>query len=62
MVTVVEVTDLFEAGGLEPVGFVDDEQFCVPAVLGFGVDVGVDVAVLGSDDYQGTVAAFSSRN
>ncbi|WP_365342822.1 MFS transporter [uncultured Microbacterium sp.] len=42
--------DPFKGGRLEPVGFVNDEQFCVPAVLGFGVDVGVDVAVLGVVD------------
>lgn len=39
-VAVVEVADLFKSGGLEPVGFVDDEQFGVSAVLGFGVNVG----------------------
>ncbi len=47
MVAVVKIADLFEASGFEPVGFVDDEQFGVPAVLGFGVDVGVDVTVPG---------------
>jgi hypothetical protein len=47
VVAVVEIADLFEAGGFEAVGFVDDKQFCVPAVLGFGMDVGVDVTVPG---------------
>lgn len=47
VVAVVEIADLFEAGGFEAAGFVDDKQFCVPAVLGFGMDVGVDVTVPG---------------
>ncbi|MGY4543302.1 hypothetical protein ACVWY0_003235 [Arthrobacter sp. UYNi723] len=44
---VVEVADLLEAGGLEPVGFVDDEWIGLPAVLGFGVNVWVDAPVFG---------------
>ena len=61
-VAVVEVADLFESGGLlEPVGFVDDEQLGVPAVLGFGVNVGVNVAVLGVVDCPGDVLAGAGQ-
>lgn len=60
-VAVVEVADLFESGGFEPVGFVDDEQLGVPAVLGFGVNVGVDVAVLGVVDCPGDVLAGAGQ-
>ena len=52
-VAVVEVADLFEPGGFESVGFVDDEQFGVPAVLGLGVNERINVAVLGVVDGPG---------
>ena len=42
---VVVVADLFESGGLEPVGLVDDEQLGEPGGSGLGVDEGVDLAV-----------------
>jgi hypothetical protein len=60
-VAVVEVADLFKSGGLEPVSFIDDEQFGFPAVLGFGVNVWIDVAVLGIVDGPGDVLAGSRQ-
>ncbi len=60
-VAVVEVADLLESGCFEPVGFVDDEEFGVPAVLGFGVNVWVYVAVLGVVDGPGNVLASARQ-
>lgn len=44
------VADLLEAGGFESVGFVDDQQFGAAAGAGFGMDRGIDGAVLGVVD------------
>lgn len=42
-VMVVEVvTELFKAGGFQPVGFVDDQQFGASAGAGLGVNKGID--------------------
>ncbi len=46
MVPVVVVADLFKAGGLEPVGLVDDEQLGEAGGARGIVHVRVDLAVL----------------
>jgi len=46
VVPVVVVANQFQAGGLEPVSLVDDEQLGEPGRCGLGVHEWVDVAVL----------------
>ena len=56
-VPVVVVADLLQAGGLEPVGLIDDEQLGEPGREGLGVHERVDVAVLVVVDGVGDLLA-----
>jgi len=61
VVSVEVVAYLFEAGGLEAVGVIDDDELGAAAGAGFGVDVGVNDAVLGVVDGEGDLLAGSRK-
>src|SRR5699024_417754 len=61
VVMVEVVADLLEAGGLEAVSFIDDEQLCAPAGAGLGVNVGVNDAVLSEVHGKGDSLASTRK-